>query len=223
MTQRRWIGIVLIIIAGFIILGNLGILERSFWELLATYWPVLLILAGVYNLVTNPAGKFGGFIVLIVGALLLVHNLESVALFQHISFWPVILILVGLWFLFRGGDRPAVVDKDSINTVALFSGASSKVVSQDFKGGSSVTMFGGAEIDLREARMSGSEAKFDIFAMFGGADLYIPEDWQVIIKGLPLFGGLDNKTSSSPPESGEEQPTLIINYLALFGGVDVKN
>lgn len=211
MSQRRWAGVVLIIIAGLIILGNLGVLEKSFWELLATYWPVLLILAGIYNLITSPAGKFGGFVVLMIGSLLLLNNLEQVNLFHHISFWPVLLILVGLWFLFRGGDRPTEINKDSLNSLALFSGSNSKVVSQNFQGGSSITLFGGAEIDLREAKMSGTEAKFDIFAMFGGADIYIPEDWQVVIKGLPLFGGLDNKTSFSLQEIGEEPTTLVIN------------
>ena len=222
MNQRRWIGAILVGIGVVIILVNVGVLENM-GGLFATYWPVLLILAGGFNIATNPAGRVGGFIVATAGLLLLLNNMDQVEIFTRISFWPIVFILAGLWFLFRGGREPAVVDKDSLNLVALFSGNSSRVVSQAFKGGSSVSMFGGSEIDLSNAKMSGGEAKFDVFAMFGGADIIVPEDWEIVVKGVPLFGGLDDKTKTPSREEGQEPPTLVINYLVLFGGVDVKN
>jgi len=222
MNQKRWIGAILIGIGVLVILGNVGVLE-NFGGLLATYWPALLILAGGFNIVTNPAGKVGGFIVAAAGLLLLLNNMDQVQIFTHISFWPVVLILAGIWFLFRGGKEPTVIDRDSLNLVALFSGNSSRAVSQSFKGGSSVSMFGGSEIDLRDAKLSGGEAKFDVFAMFGGAEITVPEDWEIVIKGLPLFGGMDDKTSAPTREGEVDPPTLVIKYLALFGGIEVKN
>jgi predicted membrane protein len=222
MNQKRWLGLVFVIIGGFILLGNLGVLE-NFWGVIGTYWPILLILAGTYNILTNPAGKAGGVVVFTAGSLLLVNNMDQVQVFNRVSFWPIILILVGLWFIFRGGKEPNVVEKDSINLVALFSGNSSRVVSDNFKGGSSVSLFGGTEVDLRDSRISDSEVKFDVFAMFGGADIYVPESWRVVAKGLPLFGGMDDKTTAETEDSGEKEGTLVINYLALFGGVEVKN
>jgi predicted membrane protein len=221
-NQKRWIGGILIGIGVLVILGNVGVLE-NFGSLLATYWPALLILAGLFNIFTNPAGKVGGFIVATAGLLLLLNNMDQVQIFTHISFWPLILILAGIWFLLRGSKEPTVVDKDSLNLVALFSGNSSRVVSQGFKGGSSVSVFGGSEVDLSDAELSGGEAKFDVFAMFGGAEITVPEGWEIVIKGLPLFGGLDDKTSAPPRNGDVNPPTLIINYLALFGGVEVKN
>lgn len=222
MNQKRWIGAILIGIGVLVILGNVGVLE-NFWGLLATYWPALLILAGGFNIVTNPAGKVGGFIVATAGVLLLLNNIDQVQIFTHISFWPVILILAGVWFLFRGGKKPTVIDKDSLNLVALFSGNSGRVVSQGFKGGSSVSMFGGSEVDLRDAKLAGGEAKFDVFAMFGGTEIRVPENWEIVTKGIPLFGGMDDKTSAPAREGEVDSPTLVINYLALFGGVEVKN
>lgn len=223
MNQKRLIGGILIVIGVLVILGNVGVLE-NFGGLLATYWPALLILAGGFNIVTNPAGKVGGFIVATAGLLLLLHNIDQVQiLFSHISFWPLILILIGIWFLFRAGKEPTVVDKDSLNLIALFSGNSSRIVSQSFKGGSSVAVAGGSEVDLRDAKLSGGEAKFDVFVMFGGAEITVPEDWEIVIKGLPIFGGMDDKTSAPAREEGVNTPTLVIKYLALFGGIEVKN
>jgi len=223
MNQKRWIGGILIGIGVLVILGNVGVLE-NFGGLLATYWPALLILAGGFNIVTNPAGRVGGVIVATAGLLLLLINIDQIQIFDRISFWPVVLILVGIWFLFRAGKEPTVVDKDSLNLVALFSGNSSRVVSQAFKGGSSFAMFGGSEVDLRDVKLSSGEAKFDVFVMFGGAEITVPKDWEIVIKGLPIFGGKDDKTSAPAREDELDDPsTLVINYLALFGGVEVKN
>lgn len=222
MNQRRFIGGILIGIGILVILGNVGVIE-NLWEAFAAYWPALLILAGGFNIATNPAGKVGGLIVATAGVLLLLNNIERIQIFTHISFWPVILILAGIWFMFRGGKDPTVVDRDSLNLVALFSGNNSKVVSQAFKGGSSVSMFGGSEVDFRKAEISGGEAKFDVFAMFGGTEITVPEGWEVVTKGIPIFGGMDDKTSGPERKDKVDHPTLVVNYLALFGGVEIKN
>lgn len=40
---------------------------------------------------------------------------------------------------------------------------------------------------------------------------------------LGNVGGLDDKTSSTGGEDHLQGPTLIVNYLAMFGGVEIKN
>jgi len=34
------------------------------------------------------------------------------------------------------------------------------------------------------------EAVFDIFVMWGGAEIKVPEDWEVVTRGVPVLGGL---------------------------------
>ncbi len=223
MNQKRWLGLILILLGSLIVLGNLGIVDMNVWSAIFTYWPLLLVGAGLYNLFTNPAGRVGGVIVLVIGSLFLANNLDQVEIFEYISFWPVVLILVGLWLLFRGGKGPKDVEKDSLNLINIFSGTNSRVISSNFKGGSSISIFGGAEIDLREAQLSGGKAKFDMFALFGGSDIYVPDNWDIVIKGIPIFGGWDDNTGNLKGEAEETVGTLVINCLVLFGGIDVNN
>ena len=223
MQQRRWLGVLLILLGVLIILTNVGVLDLGLWQIFVTYWPLLLIGAGLYNLLTNPAGRFGGLIVLLMGSLFLARNLDQLNVFDYISFWPLVLIFIGVWLLLRGRRGPREIDKSRLNLINIFSGTSSRVVSSNFKGGSSISIFGGAEIDLRESVLDEGRARFDIFALFGGDDIYIPEDWNVVIKGLPIFAGWDDNTRANPGDEEESENTLEINCLLLFGGVDVNN
>ena len=222
MNFKKWLGLALIVLGVVFILSNAGIVEMNIGQLITTYWPLILIFVGLYNLFTNPAGRVGGVIVLLLGGLFLARNLEQFEIFDYVSFWAMMLILFGLWLLFRGGSRPNEVDIDALNLVNVFSGSSSKVVSSNFQGGSSISVFGGADIDLREAEISGKEARLDVFTLFGGADIYVPEGWKVTVKGVPIFGGWDDNTRFTATEK-EEAPTLIINCMAIFGGIDVNN
>ncbi len=221
MKQGKIFGILLILIGLLIILGNLGVIDIGIWQIIGTYWPMILVTAGFYNIITNPAGKIGGFIVLGIGVLFQLNNLDRLDVFADISIWPIILILLGVGLLFRGGDRAQALERNRINTISIFSGRNSRVVSQDFMGGSSISIFGGSELDFRAARTQEKEIRFDVFVLFGGDDIYVPEDWNVDISGLPIFGGWDDNTSRK--DFDPEAPTLAIKCLILFGGIDVSN
>ena len=59
----------------------------------------------------------------------------------------------------------------------------------NFIGGSAFSMFGGVDVDLRGANIAPmQEVKIDLFTAFGGVTLYVPQGWNVITSGLPLFG-----------------------------------
>jgi predicted membrane protein len=102
----------------------------------------------------------------------------------------------------------------------MFSGSEIASHSKEFKGGSVTAIFGGAEVDLRDA-MPVADARLDVFTAFGGVEIRVPEGWQVSVKGLPLFGGIDNITAK---EQLPENATLLpVNATALFGGIEIKH
>jgi predicted membrane protein len=77
---------------------------------------------------------------------------------------------------------------------------------------------GGLEIDLHNASIKG-EAVIDIFAMMGGVEMRVPEDWLVVIEGFPFMGGYENKTHA-PKDTTKR---LVIKGTAVMGGVEIKN
>jgi predicted membrane protein len=109
--------------------------------------------------------------------------------------------------------------KSVTNYVAVFSGVEDKNESKDYVSSEITAIFGGAEVDYRKIKMADDVAYINVTAIFGGATLIIPENVKVTVKGLPIFGGAENKAISDPDSKKE----IVINYTAVFGGVEIKN
>ncbi|GAA2424603.1 hypothetical protein GCM10010191_41030 [Actinomadura vinacea] len=82
----------------------------------------------------------------------------------------------------------------------------------------SLSMFGGGEIDLRDARFADREIGVRAFALWGYTEVIVPDDVEVEVKGFGLFGMFDR--SAVRREQGA--PRVVISGLALFGGVGTK-
>ena len=63
-------------------------------------------------------------------------------------------------------------------------------------------------------------AIIDVFVMWGGVEVRVPDDWTVDLQGTPMLAGFVDKTR--PPALATEK-RLVIRGLALMGGVEIKN
>lgn len=119
-------------------------------------------------------------------------------------------------------DKYAGIDKnDILESVSVFGGNHHKVYSKNFKGGDVVAVFGGSDINLTQADFEGV-VKLDIVAIFGGVKIIIPPGWEVKSEVTAIFGGIDDKRTLGVP-AVEPRKVLIIEGVALFGGVDIRN
>jgi hypothetical protein len=118
-----------------------------------------------------------------------------------------------------GGGSTSTGDS-FVRAVAVMAGLERASASADFRGADLVAIMGGCELDLRHATIAGDEATVDVFAFMGGIEIYIPRNWTVEAKVLPLMGGLGDETK---PATTEPTRRLVVRGLALMGGVDIKN
>ena len=106
---------------------------------------------------------------------------------------------------------------------ALFGGGRRRIDTKQFRGGDVLAVFGGYNIDLRDAIMVDGKAVIDANAMFGGVDLLIPQNWTIEITGHGIFGAFEDKTMPPRINPGDKPQHLIVTGYAMFGGVTVKN
>lgn len=105
-TPRSIIGIVILVLGGFMLLNSMGI--GSFELGFDIIWPILLILFGIGRINDSKESTSFGIILTAIGGLYLLKNL-GVPFFSDFSlfkfFWPVIIILIGLSLIFPDGFK----------------------------------------------------------------------------------------------------------------------
>ena len=221
--------LVVILVGVLLLFNNLGLASvGGLWK----WIPSLFILMGIWQLVTtNFRHRVGPAILIIGGAIFQLAALEAISwgtLGQII--WPLVIIGIGLLILLRRtefGQRFASTAADNPDDVvrgfAIFSGDERHVTSQSFTGGEGTALFGGVDIDLRDAAVREPPATISATALFGGVDIIVPTDWVVRLDVFGLFGGSgDERPTKGVPDHGQG-PDLIVTGTAMFGGVTVKS
>ena len=106
-----------------------------------------------------------------------------------------------------------------LSLMAILGGITRGNNSRSFRGADLLAIMGGIQLDLRQAAIHG-EAVIDVFVMWGGIEIRVPEDWTVVSKIVPLMAGVEDKTR---PPQGATTHYLTLRGFALMGGVEIKN
>lgn len=216
------------LVAGILLLaGNLGFTAATS---LLRYWPAALVVIGVAKLVR--AGSAGGAVAgsawLGAGTWLLASNMGvmRVTLWDAArTYWPLLLVVLGLSMvrqtLRRGRDGGTPLDtRSDLHVVAILGGNKGASGSQSFRGGELTALLGGVNLDLRETRMQDGRAVLDVFTMWGGLELRVPEGWIVENRMVVALGGYEDRTR---PVGSPDAPRLVLRGTTVMGGVEVRN
>jgi uncharacterized protein DUF1707 len=82
-----------------------------------------------------------------------------------------------------------------------------------------VNIFGGADLDLREATLAAPDVRLTVVSIFGGSDVIVPEGMHVELSSFALFGG--DKLKLGGAEAAPGAPVLHVRCVSIFGGTDV--
>lgn len=218
-------GLVLILI-GLVIGGNsLGITNIN---LFFDGWWTLFIIVPCFIGLFKENEKTGNVIGLLIGIALLLACQDIIDFGVIAKLWfPAILVCIGISIIFKdtiGGkvnDQIKKLNENKTNQseyCATFSGQDLKFDDEKFTGANLTAVFGGIECDLRKAIIE-SDIVINTSSIFGGIDIFVPENVKVKVKSSSIFGGVSNKKKTS---QNTEIHTIYINATCLFGGVDIK-
>jgi len=226
---RSVLGIVLVLIGIAMIARSLNIFSVEFADDLFS-WPMILIVLGIIFL-SSKSNNTTGWILLVIGAIFLLPRITSLPYTFREVFWPVVFIGIGLLILFkslgsfrrRGTPETSGSSMDFIDEVAILGGNERKINSKSFKGGQITSILGGSQIYLLDARLAPGENVIELFTLFGGSTLIVPNHWHVKVEVTSIFGGFSDKRSLVESREKEDEGLLIIKGIALFGGGELKN
>lgn len=206
-------------------------------------WEIILIAIGFFSGLDSRFRNPGPWILMAIGGFFLIDEIIFIPFSIREYIWPVAVILIGLLILFRpkksmenctsprhrfkqynNPEGPPSPDEtidpaNIIESVSIFNGLKKIILSKNFKGGSTTTVFGGTEINLIQADFQKS-ITIDNVVVFGGLKLIVPPHWEVRMNMTSMAAGVEDKRHAVAQTLPEEK-ILILTGTVLFGGIDV--
>src|SRR5688572_19941028 len=232
-NRGRALGGLIVVTVGVVLLAKQVGVDFPYWFF---SWPMLLIAIGLYLGFRHSFRNLGWLFPTAIGGVFLVNDIvPELELKQFI--WPIIIICIGLVMIFRprgrnrGGEywkqrynqgNTESLSNNAFETVTIFGGDKKQIISKDFKGGESVCVFGGVEINLTQSDINGT-AEIEVVQMFGGTKIIVPPHWRVQSDELVcIFGSLEDKRQVAG-STVDPTKTLILKGTCMFGGIDLRS
>ena len=201
--ENTVIGLILIIIG--VIIG-LNAFHITNIDLFFDGWWTLFIIVPCFFGLFKDQDKTGNIIGLIVGIYLLLYC-QGLINFQFA--WklvvPVIFVLIGLKMIF----------KDTFNKKKP---RQNIYDNQLCTGGNYDVTFNGLILDLSKAYLN-EKTNITISTLFGGVDLYLPDDVNIQIQSSNFLGGVDLHKRENKIENTK---VIYLNARCIFGGINIK-
>jgi len=219
-STQELLGAVVVVVGMILLLDTTGVAETGS---LLNYVPSLFVLFGLYALITSGfRNLFGPFLVIVLAGAWQIAALDLVPEADLTSFWPALIVLFGISLLLgRMRTKAEEVSEQSVDGIAVFGGRNQRVTSSRFAGADLTALFGGYELDLRDAEVADRPARISAIAMFGGVEIIVPRGWNVRLDALPVFGGVEDERPRR--EEDHEEIDLVLTGFVAFGGISVND
>lgn len=137
--------------------------------------------------------------------------------------WPLLVVFAGVVTVVRAlGLARFAPSPSGQGELAFFGTLISRPSATAYAGGSCIAVLGSHKLDLRGAQLHENGALLQIFVLWGGIDIQVPESWSVSTQVFATLGGTGDKTR--PPQSlPAGLPRLVVRGVVVMGGLEVHN
>lgn len=220
-------GIILIAAGVLWALSTLDLVEVNIF--FDGWWTLFIIVPSVISLFTGE-DKADALIWLAIGTVLLLgaQGIIEYGMIFKLAL-PAVIVVIGLKLIvnsFTDRKTEAAVKEmenrpeDIDSAFAIFAGQKVDCSGKVFRGAQIDAVFGSVDYDLRGAVIDPDSA-IKASAIFGGINIFVPENVKVRVKSTGIFGGTSNK-AKRPDDGAENVITLYVSAFSMFGGVDIK-
>lgn len=216
-------GLILVLVGIVVIIANFNLVPFGLRPVLFS-WPALLILLGLFFLISRESKPTAWILIGIGGIFMLPRMFHDLPWDWDELFWPAMLVGLGAILIARGVARKRDEEgegPDHIDDMSIFGGGDRVISSQNFKGGRVTAIFGGSKYNFLNAELAKGRNVIDIFTVFGGCKFIVPQDWEVRIEVAAIFGGFSDKRALRKDIVRDPSKELVIKGIAIFGGGDV--
>ena len=160
--------------------------------------------------------------------IIFIINVEKIISFDIIGklLIPTVLVIIGLSLIFRDTINKRVSDRiKTLNAsgekeeyCSTFGSQNVNFSGKNFNGANIDAIFGSVDFNLENSTVL-EDKVINATAVFGKIEIISPSNVNIKVRSTPIFGSTKNKIKKS---FDEHIPTIYINSIAIFGGVDIK-
>ncbi|MEG0641853.1 MAG: LiaF-related protein [Clostridium sp.] len=212
-----------LIVLGLLFAGN----AFNIWDfnLFFDGWWTLFIIVPCTIGLFEKGFRASSFLGVVVGVLLFLsaQNILSFVLVGKLII-PVILVFIGMRMIYRNffdSDRirmKKVCKNGMPDYISIFSSNEVNFPYEVFKGANLISIFGGIDLDLRNAIIN-DDTVINSVTIFGGTEIIVPPNVKVKVISTPIFGGVSDDRKYIQTESVH---TVYVKAVCIFGGIDIK-
>jgi hypothetical protein len=141
------------------------------------------------------------------------RRLLALTAFGAIAVPPLVAAFV------RSRYEVTAADDDELRVAAIFEGGQVRVASGALRRAEALAWYGALDLDLRDASLDPEGARLHLVALFSGARVIVPAGWDVRVRPVGVFGGIDARVE--PPLG--PAPRLTVDAIAVFAGIQVTD
>lgn len=144
------------------------------------------------------------------------------------TWWPLFVVLFGFLIMLNRSRRRQRFrlqghEAGEVASVAVFGTDERRPITDRFSGGELVAVFGDARLDLGEVNVQGRPAIVETMAVFGDAEIRVPEEWNVRLETLNVFGDTIDRRRRPSDREVTDEPELVVTGISVFGDIEIRN
>lgn len=218
-----------IVLVGIGLIVGLNVLEVTNINIFFKGWWTLLIIIPCFIGIFKDKEKIGSIVGILIGFLLL---LSCQNIIDFTKAWrlilPVLLIVIGLFIIFKDKFNSKIdkeiekINKNNKNSNgcrAIFSEQNIIFDDEKFNGINLTAIFCSIKCDLRKSKID-KDVVINANSIFGGIDIYVPENIKVNIKSSAILGEVDENRKNKI--SNDKSLTIYVNDNCVLGEIDIK-
>ncbi|MCG8460234.1 MAG: cell wall-active antibiotics response protein, partial [Holophagales bacterium] len=187
---RAIFGLLLVSAGAVLLLGRLGWIEVELG--IFDLWPLVFVFLGLVRLVEREWGM--AFLFFALGGLFLAPKIDpEIDLRGLLEHWPLILLAIGVYLVARSffGGSEEGSKRSSGSGMAILRKVKIDGGSEIYTGEGLTAVLGNCELDLTEAQLPPEGATIEVFGIWGGVVVRVPEAWNVDVRALTVMGGIE--------------------------------
>ena len=245
--KKMAVGVIVVLIGVFLLLVNVGIIPFELKRIVLSWQTLLIAIGGICLFDGKSKNKDAGIILISIGALFLfprifhqIDNIEEIVVSGTVIAIGILLVVKAqknkrtilfenynsqhkqedfnsMPFSEVGSEHSGFIRREYV-----FSNSKEKI-SGEIRKIEIDAAFSGVEIDFSQAELA-RDAKtvhIKVTAVFSGATIYIPSEWNVLIQKTGIFGSFVDKRHKAPVTALGGQ-LVILELEAIFGGGEIR-